>query len=284
LKREVKDLISKFLPRSIVREYRHWRLRKQLASFQPRIAEHRYGANRRKVLLADPTAERWYDRDWDEPVEIKCLREGRIGQGSRVFDLGAHQGIVAMLLADIVGPTGQVVAVEASLHNFAIAKENVRINDVACITVHHAAVSERNGWTKITDETNCHVQSGSSVNRLVDVPSITVDELSTRFGLPDVLFIDVEGYEERVLRGAFKTLSSGPDVLIEVHVGCGLEQYGASVRDVVSHLIAHSYNLLALPINGDRALRFQEAHDVTKSHFYLLGFGCQKNEHTVDPT
>ena len=37
------------------------------------------------------------------------LGQHQLKQGARTFDIGAHQGVVGLQLADRVGPTGQVV-------------------------------------------------------------------------------------------------------------------------------------------------------------------------------
>ena len=46
------------------------------------------------------------------PVTERFFREAGIGPGHRVLDLGSGVGDVAMLLARLVGPTGEVVAIE----------------------------------------------------------------------------------------------------------------------------------------------------------------------------
>ena len=75
---------------------------------------HNYGAGTLKVLLVDPLSEGWYDVDWAELPEIAALRNSLLRPGARVFDLGAHQGVVAMMLAREVGERGLIVAVEAT--------------------------------------------------------------------------------------------------------------------------------------------------------------------------
>lgn len=52
-------------------------------------------------------------RVW-RPTVLECWRRAGIGPGSRVLDVGAGPGFAAADLADIVGPTGRVVAVERS--------------------------------------------------------------------------------------------------------------------------------------------------------------------------
>ena len=51
----------------------------------------------------------------------------------------------------------------------------------------------------------------------------SIDDMTARFGRPDMLYVDIEGYECRVFHGAAKTLATDPDCFVEMHVGCGLE-------------------------------------------------------------
>ncbi len=46
------------------------------------------------------------------PITERFFREAGIGLGQRVLDLGSGVGDVAMLVARLVGPTGEVVAIE----------------------------------------------------------------------------------------------------------------------------------------------------------------------------
>jgi len=68
------------------------------------------------------------------------------------------------------------------------------------------------------------------------VDCVSVDGLASRYGPPDVVFMDVEGFECKVLRGSQSTLASRPDLFIEVHRGAGLEDQGGSVEELVSML------------------------------------------------
>ena len=80
-------------------------------------------------------------RVWRRRV-LDCWRRAGIGAGSRVLDVGAGPGFAAADLAEIVGPEGQVVAVERSArfveagramlagHGFA----NVRYHEIDLMT------------------------------------------------------------------------------------------------------------------------------------------------------
>jgi protein-L-isoaspartate(D-aspartate) O-methyltransferase (PCMT) len=105
------------LPAPALREIRRRRVHAQIATYRRRVVEHTYAGHPLRIALRDPLAEGWYDHDWGTQPEIDVLRSGRLRPGARVFDLGAHQGVVALMLARIVGPAGHVVAVEAEPHN-----------------------------------------------------------------------------------------------------------------------------------------------------------------------
>ena len=59
------------------------------------------------------------------PYTERLFREAGIGAGQRVLDLGSGVGDVSLLLARIVGPTGEVVGIERDAHSIARAKSRV---------------------------------------------------------------------------------------------------------------------------------------------------------------
>lgn len=62
------------------------------------------------------------------------------------------------------------------------------------------------------------------------VEAVTVDGLSNTHGQPHVLYIDVDGFECAVLRGARETLTRAVDCFVEVHVGAGLENRAEALK------------------------------------------------------
>lgn len=116
-----------------------------LWTFAKEIVSHRYGPHRLKMHIHDRVAKEWYDKDWDLPPEMAFLAGHGLDQGALVFDLGAHQCLIAMMLAKQVGPQGHVVAVEANRHNVSVARRNVALNRVDNVTVTHAMISNRAG-------------------------------------------------------------------------------------------------------------------------------------------
>src|SRR5256885_12819787 len=100
---------------------------------------------------------------------------------------------------------------------------------------------------------------------------VTIDGLSAEFGAPDVLYIDVEGFECEVLKGARRTLEAyTPDCFVEVHLQMGLERYGGSVGMVLSYFPSGVYDLYYC--NGEDGLYRQIKTSTVFPHerFYLV--------------
>ncbi len=76
------------------------------------------------------------------PYTERLFREAGIGPGQRVLDLGSGVGDVSMLLARIVGPSGEVVGIERD--GYSIARANARVADagLANISFTQADVNE----------------------------------------------------------------------------------------------------------------------------------------------
>jgi len=163
-----------------------------------------------------------------------------------VFDLGAHHGVVALTLAREVGPDGRVIAVEGSQWNADVARWNAERNGVPNLNVVYSAVSDHEGTVRFADRassnSNGRILDSDAVGS-VEVPSTTVDKLAGLYGLPDVLYVDVEGFELAVLHGAEEALEGRPDLMIEVHVGCGLEAAGGSSDELLKLLTGLGYEL-----------------------------------------
>jgi FkbM family methyltransferase len=230
-------------PAWLYRWYRRWRVRSAIRHFEPRVVAHTYAGHPLRLLLADPLGEGWYDHDWPDQMELEQLRASRLRPGARVFDLGAHQAVVALILGRIVGPEGAVLAVEAEPHNAEIALRNVELNEAGHVTVLNAAVSDVAGTLRFAAGLNGSVDVSASRSSVV-VPAVTIDGLAEEHGTPDVVLLDLEGWEAHALQGAGRVLQDGvTDFLIELHAGCGLEESGSTVDDVLEPLRAAGYRL-----------------------------------------
>jgi len=155
-----------------------------------------------------------------EPEVWRALMT-EVRMGDTFVDVGAFIGLYTIAVAHRLGGSGRVIAFEPDGRNFSLLQEHVRLNRLErSIELRRAAVSDKDGRS-------CFLADGSSEARLVsldrkDAALVDVVTLDRAFAGDriDILKIDVEGYEEMVLRGA-KSLLGSPTrpraVFVEVH-------------------------------------------------------------------
>jgi len=268
----MKLFVLRLLPLAVVDWLQAWHMWLIVHAFRPRVVEHRYGDCVLNVSLADPVSLEWYDHDWSEAdmPEIAALRTSRLREGALVFDIGAHQGVVALMLAREVGPTGKVVAIEPNPHNHAVAMRNRDLNGMPWVEFVQAAISDRLGEVVLNREFNGQLDDGTGAEGQVRVRSLTIDGIAERFGMPDVVFLDVEGAECMALGGASAVLARGPDFLIEVHVDCGLEKLGGSVGQVLDYFPPDRFSVLARSESETSFHPFSRCDPLTAGRFFLF--------------
>lgn len=266
----IKSLVKSVVPPRLWTKLRLLRIRSSVARFRPRVVRHVYGGFPLEIELADPLGQGWYDVDWPEQAEIALLAKHRLRGGATVFDLGAHQGVVALMLARIVGAGGRVVAVEANLHNAGVALRNRDRNTAPQLQVIHAAVAESPGTLLFNAGLNGQVDPGDGAWGQVEVQAITIDDLAREHGPPDVLFLDVEGFECQALRGARETLARRPDCYVEVHVGLGLETFGGSVAEVLSSFPEGEYERWIASDAEPGFVPFRDNSPLLTARFFLV--------------
>lgn len=256
----LRRVAERALPAPLLRRLRVWKFRRARESYREREVEHLYAGTRLKVVIGSRYGER-YDRDWPQLREIEMLREGRLGPGATVFDLGASCGVIAMMLASIVGPSGRVVALEAHPHDAELARRNRDLNGLAQLEVVHAAVAREDG--QLVFGLNGQVDDGSRRWGDLEVAAWSIDGLADRYGAPDVVFIDVDGFEAEALAGAARTIAAEPDWFVEIHP-IDLARYGdAGPAEVLSHFDSSRYSLFGAAdgLVGTPALGLQSLTD-----------------------
>lgn len=276
----IKDVIL----RNVVPDnLRRWlRLKKQnvadtLFPYEPYTVTRSRGGYEYKAYIADRMAEGWYawgEEGVDYPLqpEIRFLQRYGLQPGATIFDLGAHQCVIAVLMANIVGPDGRVVAVEATPRNAKIGERNRALNGTNNLRIVNAAIAESGGHIEFVPENNGSVSEMGGELSSVSVEAITIDTLASEYGAPDVLFIDVEGFEHRALMGGHGVLQSRPDCFVEIHTGCGLEEYGSSVADVIDIFNNLNYDLYHSLKSGNDTHTFKslDIDSLPSERFFLI--------------
>lgn len=188
-----------------------------------------------------------------EPVLVAFVQE-YVRPGMVAWDIGANLGLFTFMAAGLSGPDGEVISVEADTWLVDVIRRAARRNPRAApVRVIGAAVSNSVGIAQFEIAENARAANhltgdGSTEARgtreLQLVPTVTLDSMLDHFPAPQVVKIDVERAEARVLEGAERLLKSHrPVVLIEV---------GAEASRQVAALFADEQYVLHDARTGER--------------------------------
>lgn len=167
------------------------------------------------------------------------------------FDIGANEGFVSLLAcswAQQVGKTIQAHTFEPNPfaqavlgHNIALNPFDIRVNPVAVGAAHGQQTMQ---FTTESINSTLHASSLQATLDAREVDIITLDAYCHQQGLtPQIIKIDVEGYEPEVLQGARQTLTEGrPYLLLEINHKM-LQRGGNDSASLLHQLRAYHYDL-----------------------------------------
>jgi FkbM family methyltransferase len=201
----------------------------------------------------------------DDPVGAEMSREGAyethvteqvlllLKPGSVFVDVGASIGYFTILAARAVGPEGKVIACEPGPQNHTVLLLNTVVNKVDNVLIVPCAISDAAGVVAYR-----HLGGGNGAIAGFDgapesigtgdlVQARSLDDILEGQPRVDVIKIDVEGAEGRVIAGATETLGRyGPTLLFEFSPP-GLQAVsGVSGEDFLRGLAARRYRFRVL--------------------------------------
>lgn len=136
-------------------------------------------------------------------------------QAHTIVDVGAERGFYAALARQVMQPESRLAIVEPEPVRAGLLVEFFRSD--AAITVHAVAAWDADETLTLTRPAGCSPTSAPVSGETFTAPAVRLDDLlaGTR---PDLIKIDVEGAEGRVLRGMDRVLREDrPVVLLEYH-------------------------------------------------------------------
>jgi len=137
--------------------------------------------------------------------------------GGSFLDVGAHAGYFSLIAADRVGRDGRVIAVEPNPVVFATLRAHLAANAIAHVEACHWALAERAGSVslQVPSAESCRDYNATLLRRPewtpVEIPARRLDDCLDEWSIEriDLMKIDVEGAESRVLAGGAVHLARG---------------------------------------------------------------------------
>lgn len=151
----------------------------------------------------------------------------RLGPGDSFVDVGANIGYYSILASRLVGPTGHVVAVEASAAFQDRIGQNARLNDCTNIRQVHAAASDKQQTLTFILASSANMGANSivpwdgPVESTFDIEALPLPDLllDAEVETARIVKVDVEGAEGSVVRGMAPLLDRlRPDAEVTVEV------------------------------------------------------------------
>jgi len=183
--------------------------------------------------------------------------QANLSPGGAALDVGANIGCHTLLMAEAVGPAGMVAAYEPHPSSFCRLQENLRRNRLENVVGGQTALSDRVGETTLYGPAGSASRGVASFYRNnvagaaenFPVPVTTLDREVKRLGMTrlDLIKIDTEGNELRVLRGGRETLRQHRPVVILEYSPRTWAAAGSSLPEASDWLKKIGYRLQPLP-------------------------------------
>jgi FkbM family methyltransferase len=164
-------------------------------------------------------------------------------------DVGAFFGLYAIAAARRVGRAGRVLAFEPVPSSFDILKKHIALNAVEdVVEARSCAVGDHDGTVNFACEHSCqsHILPDGSDSMKVPIRSLDSVLKDRRV---DIIKVDVEGFEEMVLRGATTLLNDRARrpraIFMEVHP-YNWHLYNTTSESLLRYLRACDYEAKAL--------------------------------------
>jgi FkbM family methyltransferase len=234
-------------------------------------------ANYRGLRLTGPdlaAVHQFFGGGYEE-VQISLFE--RLAATSRVaYDVGANIGVYTCVGAARLPPDGRMIAFEPVPENARYLTENLKLNGLdARATVEAAAVGEESGQVTIYLSRKIGHHSAASANAHgstlgISVPLVSLDAYTRSAGLepPDIIKIDVQGYDGFVLRGARDILRYARPALFVEYAPLHLENCGFGRADFLDLVFSSYPHVFLLHKNKVRRCTKEDVLGMTDTAFF----------------
>ena len=178
--------------------------------------------------------------DFDAFREV-CIEDhynfAQLKPGMIVVDLGAHIGLFALPASFKVGREGKIIAIEPEMENFKKISENLALNKIDNVILVNIGISDSNGEEDFFIHQSYGSHSFFRPESFIDKIRIKVKTLDSlldelKIDKVDMIKIDTEGAEMKILKGAKETLANNPKIKMAI----AAYHYPKETEEVVNYL------------------------------------------------
>jgi FkbM family methyltransferase len=185
-------------------------------------------------------------RSFADDASLKAVRK-LVRSAHSFWDVGANCGLFSLFAAQ-ENPGLFIVSIEASTLHYQTLSSNWALQPSERWLCLHTAVGDRDGVTHLSRRGSGfdHVVENPQTHAEVELrPMAKLDTLAAVLGAAsiDVLKVDVEGYELKVLQGASNLLKQRRIGVIVLESDGHGRRYGSSQAETIRHLEEREYRM-----------------------------------------
>ena len=190
-------------------------LKKKIYNFEMFLNLNDKGLSRTLILFGE------------RELDHKIILEKVLKKNMSIMDIGSNIGYYVLLQRNIIGSDAKIIAIEPIPQNIEFLKKNLELNNDLKTKVIQGAVSNKNDYSYIYSSTFFNLgtfhPSGKSkefIENKLKVKTFSLSNLCLKHGIPDLIRMDVEGHEVKILENlvSIKNLKIFPMICFETHL------------------------------------------------------------------
>lgn len=172
-----------------------------------------------------------------------------VKKGWVICEVGAYIGDHTPLFSRLSGPNGNVISIEPQPSHFELLLNNIALNRLINVTAVKAAISDTEGESTLYVPLNFSIDGRmyevkDVVRKRQKTETITIDRLLNQYKSVDLIKMDIQGWEEKALKGARKTINKNPNLRLIVELWPkGLKEAGANPLKFLESLKNFGFNI-----------------------------------------
>jgi FkbM family methyltransferase len=181
--------------------------------------------------------------EWRNVVIAKTLAT----EGDIIIEIGANVGTETVGFSDAVGESGKVHAFEPLPSNVKYLEELMSLSEKKNIVVQSVAISDENKLSKfIVPRNGMSGQGHLQYRAIIDdetilVETCTLDSISDEIGSAKLIFMDTEGAEVQILKGAREYIKQGQPIIVLEASPKLLLKAGSSIEELYAEIVGLGY-------------------------------------------
>ncbi len=208
-------------------------------------------------------------------ADQKAALQRIVRPGMTVLDVGSNLGLYTVLLSGLVGRTGRVISFEPDPDLYALLIKNCDLNGCANVEAHNLALGSAPSRLVLrkrifnSGANTLGVENNRYFRTEVEVEVVCIDEFLPELQ-PDLVKIDVQGWELEALRGMQRTLDKNREIALFLEFWpAGLRRAGCSAEELLDFLVRQNFHFYLTDSPDQKSLESADLRALTKR---LTGF------------